>query len=97
MRWYKRSISGILALALLCIVLLSAFALSTHTCADCSQGRSLCPFALNLREGFQQLARIGTVLLGVAFLLFFFQTLIGLHLQKWHIPSLVDLKARMNN
>ena len=97
MRWHKRGILGVLALALLCIVLLSAFALSTHTCAECSQGSSLCPFALHLREGLQQFARVLAAIAAVFALLILLQVLMGLCIEKWNISSLVHLKARMNN
>ena len=97
MRWIGRGIFGLLALILLCAALLSGFALSTHTCADCIQGRSLCPFALNLREGLQQFARVLAAIAGAFTLLILVQALMGPCVEKWNISSLVHLKARMNN
>ena len=93
----KRGLFGLLALVLLCAVLLSGFALSTHTCADCVQGRSLCPYALTLREGMQQLIRISVAAFGIAALLLFLQTAIDPDFEKGYMPTLVGLKARMNN
>ena len=97
MRWIGRGIFGFLALILLCVGLLSGFALSTHTCINCVPSQTLCPYAVTLREGLQQFARIIAAGFGVLTLLLFWQAAIGQYFEKWNVPSLVLLKARMNN
>ena len=96
-RGVKRGLFGFLALVLLSAALLSGFALTTHTCADCAPGRVLCPYAVKLRDGLQQFGREAAAIFGISILLALLQAAISSELEKGNISTPVLLKARMNN